>query len=240
MASIISTIIDFLFLPNCFICGNFIEDYSSKLICSGCFSKIRLISGPTCSKCGIPFVSQVGKDRICSECLLNKKYFFRAKSVGYYRGEFLEIIRQFKYKGKTPLSFPLGNLLADRSFYPWDFIDFDLIIPVPLHKRRLRERGFNQSLLLAAQVGKKWNIPLDPLVLKRVRYTDPQTGLKKKERLKNIRGAFLVKKQKKIRDRRILLIDDVYTTGYTANECSRELIESGASKVGVLTLARMV
>ena len=116
----------------------------------------------------------------------------------------------------------------------------DLIIPVPLHPKRLRWRGFNQSVLLARQVSREYAIPLDPFVVYRNKETPPQTQLTEDERRKNVRGAFSLNDQKSVKGKRILLIDDVYTSGATVNECSRALKRGGAKEVYVLTLARAV
>jgi ComF family protein len=118
--------------------------------------------------------------------------------------------------------------------------DADLIIPVPLHPRRLRWRGFNQSLLLAKQVSRKYDVPMDPFVLYRKRETAPQTQLAENERRKNVRGAFATDPEKSLKGKSLLLIDDVYTSGATVNECSRVLLHDGAKDVYVLTLARTV
>ena len=116
----------------------------------------------------------------------------------------------------------------------------DLIVPVPLHIKRLRKRGFNQALLLFTKWATTENIPYDPHVLKRPQKTVPQTNLSRKERKKNIRGAFEIRSPVAIKGKRILLVDDVYTTGSTVNECARILVQGGAAMVDVLTLARAV
>ena len=116
----------------------------------------------------------------------------------------------------------------------------DLIVPVPLHPKRLRWRGFNQSLLLARQVSRLYEVPVDPFVLCRERETVPQTQLAEDERRKNVRGAFAITPGKLLKGTSVLLVDDVYTSGATANECSRVLVRAGAREVYVLTLARTV
>jgi len=116
----------------------------------------------------------------------------------------------------------------------------DLIIPVPLHPKRLRWRGFNQSLLLARQVSRKYDVPIDPFVLYRSRETPPQTQLTEDERRKNVRGAFETDPKKSLKKNSVLLVDDVYTSGATVNECSRVLIRAGAREVTVLTLAQTI
>jgi ComF family protein len=134
----------------------------------------------------------------------------------------------------------LASFMAGFSFPDIDFTDYSLIIPVPLHIKRLRERGFNQSLVLARAVEHKRQIPVNFSVLKRHKFTLTQTGSNRNERKENIKGAFEVTDKKKIDGKNIILIDDVYTTGATINECAKTLIKAGAQKVAVLTLARVL
>jgi ComF family protein len=152
----------------------------------------------------------------------------------------MEAIHRLKYGGKTSLSKPLSALARDTFYQFWDAGSIDLFLPVPLHIRRLRERGFNQAHL----VNKKWSrlegIPLDGLTLSRSRWTEPQTSLARAERRKNVKGAFSLRHPDRVRGRRILLVDDVLTTGATINECARVLMKAGAECVDVLTLARAV
>ena len=160
----------------------------------------------------------------------------------------MAVIHCFKYKGKTQLSRPLGALLFAVFINFWDKMSMDLIVPVPLHGKKLRRRGFNPSFLLV----KDWmriaeflhvkipDIPIAINVLERKRWTEPQTGLGRKERLANVKNAFNMKNGMKIKGKRILLVDDVYTTGATVNECAKVLLKGGAGQVDVLTLARAV
>ena len=121
-----------------------------------------------------------------------------------------------------------------------DFTDYSLIIPVPLHIKRLRQRGFNQALILARAIGKKWQIPVNFSLLKRHKFTETQTGMNKTERKQNIKGAFEVRDKENIAGKNIIIVDDVYTTGATVNECAKTLLKAGAQKVTVLTLARVL
>jgi len=152
----------------------------------------------------------------------------------------MEAIHQFKYGHKLAVGEALGVLMANFSFPFFDCQGYDLMLPVPLHIKKLRERGFNQSLLLARQLANKWTIPVDFSLLKRQKFTLSQTGLNKKEREENIRGAFVVSDKKKVTGKKIILVDDVYTTGATLNECAKTLRKAGAVEVAVLTLARVI
>jgi ComF family protein len=179
-------------------------------------------------------------------CLTRQPQFTRARAWACYPREELEehplrqVVQRFKYGRKVALGKPLGRLLA---FGCRDFMQgshFDLIIPVPLHPKRLRWRGFNQSGLLARQVGRAYGVAMDPFVLVRIKETLPQTQLSEQERRRNVRGAFALNPQRSVDGKKILLVDDVYTSGATVNECSRTLLRAGAEEVTVLTLARAV
>ena len=151
-----------------------------------------------------------------------------------------QVVHRFKYGRQASLGAPLGRLMA-QACQPWDrTFGIDLIIPVPLHPRRLRWRGFNQSVLLGREVGRRWGVRLDPFVLTRRTETAPQSTLPLKERQPNVRGAFSVARGRSVRGMRLLLVDDIYTSGATVNECARVLLRSGAREVQVLTLARTV
>ena len=152
----------------------------------------------------------------------------------------MESIHMLKYRKKSSLARPLSALARETFFQFWDVDEIDLLVSVPLHVKRLRERGFNQAYLLIRSWAKKDGITLDGLTLCRSRRTEPQTTLSRPERRKNIKGAFSLQHSEKIRGRKILLVDDVYTTGATVNECARVLMKAGAEFVDVLTLARAV
>ena len=161
-----------------------------------------------------------------------------ARSLGIYEGALLDAIHLFKYHGKISVGEALGRMMAQTPYDSLAIGDYSLIIPVPLHPKRLRERGFNQSLVLARQVSKRFSIPLDFLALRRTLHTEAQVKLSGRKRRTNVRGAFEVKARNRIQGHKIVLIDDVYTTGSTAAECSKVLVQSGAKEVAVLTLAR--
>ena len=151
-----------------------------------------------------------------------------------------EVVHKFKYGRQASLGKPLGQLMA-QACQPWFRPSaLDLIIPVPLHRRRLRWRGFNQSVLLGRQVGRGWGIPLDPFVLTRKTETVPQSTLTLRERGSNVRGAFSIAPRRSVENLRLLLMDDIYTSGATVNECTRVLLHAGAREVRVLTLGRTV
>jgi len=233
-------LVDFFLPPKCPLCGSPVDSHSAGGPCPSCLSEIRFFSSPRCPRCGIGFSSAAERDHLCSRCLAGEWSFTAARAVGPYEGRIVEAVSRFKFGGVARLAGPLGTLLVEHVDPAFPFSDLDLVVPVPLHPRRLRERGFNQSLLLARQVSKRQSIPLDFTSLQRVRQTAPQTRLSGPERRKNVRGAFRVTAPESVAGRRVLLVDDVFTTGATIQECTESLLEAGAKEVCVLTLARVI
>lgn len=240
LTKLLSTIIDLIFPPRCPICRRLMEGSHPPGVCPQCQGEIKFIESPLCSLCGLPFTADEGEDHLCGSCLTEKRYFTTARAVAIYQGALREAIPRFKYRMHSPLAKTLGSILANNCQRFLDLFAYDLVIPVPLHKLRLRERGFNQALVLAREIKKRFPLPLDYLNLQRTRDTQPQTNLKEKERRRNVRKAFELRDGQKVKGKRILLIDDVYTTGATVNECSRVLKKAGAKRIDVLTLARAV
>jgi ComF family protein len=161
--------------------------------------------------------------------------FDQAVSVGQFEGPLREAIHQFKYRPCRSLGKPLGEWMVDRIKV---LASIDMIVPVPLHARRLRQRGFNQSLLLAHRMSKRYGVPLSSDNLLRVRPTRPQVELTGDERIVNVAGAFALLRPFEIETKNIILIDDVFTTGATMNECAGVLKAAGAAQVTAFTLAR--
>lgn len=239
-------LVDWLYPPRCRACGGIIHGRDAEVFCPLCWSQIRFVSHPLCNICGRPFPDASGEDHLCASCLAQPPHFERARSWACYSREensedpLRHVVQRFKYGRKVSLGKPLGRLLAQGARCFLAESDIDLIIPVPLHPKRLRWRGFNQAVLLARQVSRAHHLPLDPFVLCRGKETPPQTQLTEIERRKNMRGAFMLSAKKSVHGRRLLLVDDVYTSGATVNECSRTLKAGGAKQVYVLTLARTV
>jgi ComF family protein len=169
-----------------------------------------------------------------------RKYFTMARALGYYEGSLQEAIHQWKYEGKTSFNPIFGEWMAEGLNRYWDPGLFDLLIPIPLHRERLRERGFNQALLLAKELNRRTGIPYRKRVLRKKRPTIPQVNLSGAEREKGVRGSFHVIEREELEGKSVLLVDDVYTTGATVNECSKVLLAGGAARVDVLTLAHAV
>ena len=234
--SLLSNLIDIVYPPRCPICLGFIWD--THPFCKICFLDFHMIYSPLCPICGRPFLSQAGEDHPCEDCLRRKPFYKAAAAPYLYEGALMTAIHQYKYGPKSFLASSLGPLLAHFA-ESWVKSSCRLLaMPVPLHLKRLRERGFNQSLLLARHVAGRLHSELDFLSLRRVRYTLPQTGLGKDERRKNVRGAFQLKDPEIVKGKTVLLVDDVATTGNTLNECARVLKKAGCDKVFCLVLAR--
>ena len=163
-----------------------------------------------------------------------------ARALGAYQGSLQEAIHRWKYEGKTYLTSFFAKWMTEALNRYWDADSFDLLIPVPLHARRLRERGFNQVLLLVKEISSRTGIPYGKTILQKKKPTLPQVTLSGMERERGVRGAFHVIRREGLMGRSVLLVDDVYTTGATVNECSKVLRRGGAKRVDVLTLAHAI
>lgn len=244
-----SRIIDIIYPPRCPICRKFLWKEGSEkegvpvYFCRTCLADFQEITPPFCPICGSPFVLGIAENHLCEDCLRSRPLYEAAAAPFLYKGSLMKAIHQFKYGARSYMADFLGPLLAQfaESWVSENFggeLDDLLVIPVPLHAKKLRERGFNQSLLLAKHVARQLYAGLDFLSLRRIKYTLPQTGLGRKERRKNVRGAFQLKNFDAVKGKRVLLVDDVSTTGNTLNECAVVLKKSGCKKVICLVLAR--
>ncbi len=220
----------------------------SALCCWECVNALAAISEPLCTCCGMMFKQPQFDNHLCGDCIMQPKKFRMARAAMVFDQQSMAIIHRFKYAGKTQLARPFGGLLFNAYWRYWHREAPDLILPVPLHNQKFRSRGFNQSYLMVDS----WKAidRLNPLtacdkrlrtdVLIRSKATVPQTGLGRRQRLQNIKGAFSVRLPEAVKESKILVVDDVYTTGATVNECARSLVEAGAARVDVLTLARAI
>lgn len=240
MKGILAGIADLLFPPCCPVCGILLTERTFTPFCPLCRTGIRFIGSPLCPRCGLPFSTPEGEDHLCGSCLAREPAYAIARSMAYYEGSLLAAIHLFKYRGKTGIGEALGRMLADYAGTLWNLGAFTLVVPVPLHRRRLRSRGFNQAGILAREVAVRFGLPLELMTLRRVVPTAPQVNLGREARLTNVRGAFAVGRPERVAGQRILLVDDVYTTGGTLTECAETLLTAGADAVALLTLARAV
>jgi ComF family protein len=226
-------------------------------LCGACIKRIERIPEPICQLCGIPLQAatsplvlemgdgQVGGPEHCRSCVESPPHFRRARAVALYRPGISEdgqvvpsIIRRHKYGRDQALSRALAQCLGDSL--PLNANDYDVVIPVPLHRRRLRWRGFNQAALLGRAVAYRTDCMFDVAILARTRDSPPQTSQDRNQRRQNVRGAFVVNNPNRLVNRRVLLVDDVMTTGATLDECARTILAAGAQRVDVFTLARAV
>ena len=240
MATVIEALAELLFPTLCLSCGAIMPERAGHPFCVGCCAGVRPITAPLCPSCGIPYPAEDGPDHFCGLCLVKRPAIDAARSYGVYEAVLHDAVHAFKYGGNLALGQQLGRLMARREYPSFRIDDYELLVPVPLHPRRLRQRGFNQSVLLAREISRHRGIPLDFLALRRVIDTESQAGLKKDERRSNMKRAFRVPDPARIRGRRILLVDDVHTTGSTLGECAKTLLGAGAESVGALTLARAI
>ncbi len=234
----LSALLDLVFPPVCVTCGGSIST-DRRHLCDECAGRIVRIGHPLCTICGKPFLTSGDTDHLCGACIHRRPPFSMARSFGVYGGVLLEAVHLFKYHHRTSLRSVLTELIAGHDWGDFDPKRYDLMVPVPLYRKRLYERGFNQAMLLCRGIGKVWGIEINETSLARTRHTVPQIRLTPAQREKNVRGAFAVAGNG-FKGKRVLLVDDVYTTGATASECSRILMDAGAEEVGVLTIARVV
>jgi competence protein ComFC len=229
--------LDLIFPPVCPVCQSLVRDTGEDLIiCPDCHKAIKLVRPPYCPRCGLPYPS--GEAHLCAPCLTERWYFEVHRTCALYEGALKEAIHRFKYGGVFPLARVFGDLLQPVLYVLAGDYPIDVMVPVPLHISRLRERGFNQAFLLVKELSKRTGILYQERVLRKIKDTPDQITLKKRERRKNLRGAFQVQDQEAIEGKAVVLVDDVYTTGATVNECSRTLMAAGAKQVAVLTVAR--
>jgi len=230
-------VLDVLLPPLCHICRTFIPDAGTLHICPACRDSLPLVAAPLCPVCGIPFAG-TGDNHRCGACLTHPPHFDLARAPFLYEGAIRELIHTFKYNRQTHLRAPLARLTLERLGGFLAEQQPHLIVPVPLHRSRLRQRGFNQAVLLGQVLSRQLALPIRPDVLIRNRRTEPQIELASAERRQNVKGAFSVSRPDSVTGKRILLLDDVMTTGSTMGECAKELKKAGAELVIAATIAR--
>ncbi len=220
-----------LWPPQCPLCGG--ESDAGAGLCPHCLDAMEPLAGPVCPLCGRP---EAGEG--CPACAQAPPAFSGAFALARHQGPLAQAVRDFKYKRRLATGAALGRLLAGRARARW-LRDVTLVAPVPLHRRRLWRRGFNQALLLARPLCARHALALAPDLLRRVRPTRPQVGLSPRQRRENVAGAFALRPGVgDLAGAVVLLVDDVFTTGATADECARVLLAGGAGKVRTLTLTR--
>ena len=218
--------IDLLFPPRCGGCQT-----AGSLWCAACRAAAQSIEPPWCEKCGEPFVT----DRLCANCRNHPLAIEKIRSVALFDGVLRQAIHRFKYERLSGLAEPFGNMLAD--YWQASQLSADWLIPVPLHPSRERDRGYNQSELLARYLARRVAVPVSGKGLRRTRATAVQMTLNAAERRQNVAGAFECV-EVRVRGARVVIIDDVGTTGATLDACAQAVLKAGAVSVMGLTLAR--
>ena len=231
-----SALVSLLYPTVCAGCGADVGP--SQRICSECESRLTRIVPPFCAKCSEPFSGAISNPFDCANCGHRKLYFDAAVSALRSRGLVRKIILDFKYGHQTYLRHVVAEWLFEAlNDERLRDQQFDIIVPVPLHPTRQRERGFNQAAVLAELLSRKMAVESRPL-LRRTRYTTTQTAFDRIERMQNLRGAFRLRRTANVQQFRVLLVDDVLTTGSTLSECARVLKKAGAKRVYAITAAR--
>jgi ComF family protein len=231
------TLMDILYPRQCVGCGVSSPE-TFRYICWDCWSDAPLVEPPFCNLCGDPVAGAVEHQFICYSCSAQKPAFVAARSATRYDGVVGESLRQLKYEKALWLAPDLAELLHRCFLAEYPTQSFDCIVPVPLYHVRRRGRGYNQSAILAHELSRRINCPVQKRILRRIRPTTTQTNLTAADRLSNVTNAFQYRKRERLAGRRVLLVDDVMTTGATVNACAKALKKGGAESVHVITVAR--
>ncbi|MCM8780301.1 MAG: ComF family protein [Candidatus Omnitrophica bacterium] len=240
LKGLLNGLIDVIFPRACIICKTKLKDVASidNIICVTCWTKIKKNMPPFCFHCGRHMEITPFTKNICSSCMRSNLHFDRAFSPCVYEGVIKDLIHKFKYKNKDYLGHLLSRPMIEFiKEYNIDLGMIDLIIPIPLHRTKLREREFNQALILSNYLAKEFNRTVSTGILVKKRYTKTQTELREEKRFLNVKDSFCVIKPDTVKQKNILLIDDVLTTGATASEAAYALKDAGAHLVFVMTLA---
>lgn len=229
--------IGLVYPPACMACGQATAD--PHALCCACWGAMPFITRPFCERLGTPFALDIGGALLSPAAMADPPVFSRARAVARHDGPARDLVLRLKFNDRPELARMMAGLMAQAGAEV--LAEADMLVPVPLHRFRLWSRRFNQSMLLARLVGRARGLPVLPDTLRRVKRTRPQVGLSRPQRADNLQGALRIAPgaEVQVRDRRVLLIDDVLTTGATANACARALLRAGASGVDILTFSRV-
>ena len=232
------SVADLLLPPVCISCRAPIQTHG--LLCGACFSGIEFIAPPLCARLGVPLPYDVGEPSLSAAAIAAPPVYDRARAVARYSQTMRDLIHGLKYRDRQAGIGLYGRWLAQAGAEL--LTDADLLVPVPLYRSRLWWRRFNQSALLAQGLARRTRVPADCFVLKRARATVSQVGLSAAQRKRNVAGAFRIKAAREhiVKDKKIVIVDDVITTGATVEACARVLKRAGAARVDVLALARAI
>lgn len=238
IAGVASQVVDLVLPPGCPACGTATADLG--LLCARCWARLDLLAPPLCAIYGTPLPHELGEGSLSPLAISDPPPFRRSRSAVLHGEVSRRLVGGFKYGDRMERARPLAAMMsaAGREL----LADAEILVPVPLHRRRLRARRYNQAGLLAQALAHAAQLPWSPDVVERARPTRQQVGLTAGERDRNVRGAFRVPAERsgRVAGRRVLLIDDVYTTGATVRAATRALLRAGAADVDVLTFSRVV
>ena len=229
--------LDVLYPPTCLACRA--ATSAAGGLCPACWRAMRFIERPFCDRLGTPFEHDLGEGLLSPQAVSDPPVFQRARAVARFEdGPARRLVHRLKYSDRGELAGPMGGWMARAGA---DVLaEADAVTPVPLHARRLWARRFNQAAALAREIARRSGKPFEPALLQRVKATRSQVGLSREQRLQNLQGAFRVGAAAPVRGRRIVLIDDVLTSGATANAAARALLKAGATQVDLIVFARVV
>jgi ComF family protein len=233
-------VLDALLPRRCLACGTVVEGAGAGGVCAACWPGLAFLGPPFCACCGFPFEFDAGEETLCGACSARPPAYGRARAVFAYDEASRSMVLGYKHADRTDAAPAFGAWLARAGAALLD--DADLVAPVPLHRTRLIRRRYNQSALLAQAAARAAGRRCVPDLLRRTRRTRSQGGLGASARRRNVQGAFALREEWRdaVRDARVVLVDDVLTTGATVEACARCLTGAGAASVDVLTLARVV
>ncbi len=233
------TLLDLAYPPGCIACREAVTEPGT--LCASCWPKMRFIERPYCEKLGTPFTHDLGPGVLSPQAIADPPAYSRARAVARYEdGPVSQMVHRLKYTDRVELALPMGRWMARAGAELIE--DRSVIVPVPLHRKRLFSRRFNQAALLAQAIAKYRLAEVDTTILRRTRPTLPQIGLTRAQRASNVQGAIQVAEEvrERIAGRKVVLVDDVLTSGATTDAASRTLLRAGAAQVDVLVFARVV
>jgi ComF family protein len=239
VAALARAALDAVYPPSCLACRAAIAQAGA--LCPTCWRAMRFIERPYCERLGTPFEQDLGPGLLSPQAIADPPVFERARAVARFEdGPVRQLVHRLKYSDRLELAWPMGRWMARAGAEI--LVDADALTPVPLHPLRLWTRRFNQAAALAHGIARASGVPCEPLLLDRVKATKSQVGLSRAQRAENVQGAFRVSKDSKprIEHRRVVLVDDVLTSGATANAAARALLRAGAARVDLIVFARVV
>ena len=230
--------LNLIYPPVCQICREERAGVREGYVGGECWSQVRFVAAPICQRCGLPYDGSIHQPFVCSNCKDIEFHFRFARSAVVANALILQVIHHYKYNRALHFEPFLADLLIRQAVPSLQSEKWDLIVPVPLHPAKEREREFNQAERLARHLGRATGIRVGGDLVRRIKPTETQTHLNRSDRAENVHGAFAPTADSALHGERVILLDDVMTTGATTNACARALRQAGASEVGVWTLAR--